>query len=204
MSILAQQISVKLFNRKAATQADLIPIFHRWIREDALAEHLLIDVADYRHVPTGPGIMLIANHAHLWMDEAAPGVGLVYGRRRDPLGDLSTKIHGALGWVATAAALLEAEDGFEGLFDPRRIEVQIRSRLTDAESFESARSALAGEAEAIADQIWGPGAELEFGGDPRRPPTIRLRTPDRFATAADLKAAVVGERTVRPALNVLA
>jgi len=37
--------------------ADAIPVFHRWIQEAVLNE-LVIDVADYRHVPAGPGVML--------------------------------------------------------------------------------------------------------------------------------------------------
>ncbi|MBT8493867.1 MAG: hypothetical protein KJO07_12515 [Deltaproteobacteria bacterium] len=204
MTILANQISVKLFTRRAANQDLLIPIFHRWIREDLVAEHLLIDVADYRHVPRGPGIMLIANHAHLWMDEAEPGVGLIYARRRDPLGDLEVKVREALTWVAALGAQLEAEDGFAGVFDPSRVELQIRSRLSSAETFEEGRSALATVTDALAEEIWGPGSELEFGGDPRRPVTIRLRAANRFATATELAKAVAHERKARPSLSVLA
>ena len=36
-----------------------ISVFHRWIREGCALEGLLIDVADYRHVPDGPGVLLI-------------------------------------------------------------------------------------------------------------------------------------------------
>ena len=38
----------------------LIPVFHGWIQTRALAD-VLIDVVDYRHVPDGPGVMLIAS-----------------------------------------------------------------------------------------------------------------------------------------------
>src|SRR5262249_40248078 len=46
-------------------------------------EELLIDVADYRHVPDGPGIVLIAHDAHYAMDMADGRLGLLYSRRRE-------------------------------------------------------------------------------------------------------------------------
>ena len=49
--------------------ARFIEVFHQWIRDETL-EELLIDVADYRHVPSGPGVMLIALEADYSMDHA--------------------------------------------------------------------------------------------------------------------------------------
>ena len=40
----------------------LIPIFHGWIQGQVFDE-LLLDVADYRHVPAGPGVVLIGLQA---------------------------------------------------------------------------------------------------------------------------------------------
>ena len=37
----------------------LVPVFHQWIREKKIPDELLIDVADYAHVPQGPGVVLI-------------------------------------------------------------------------------------------------------------------------------------------------
>jgi hypothetical protein len=61
---------------------EFIPIFHRWIQTQCLDE-LLIDVADYRHVHHGPGVMLIAHDAHYAMDMAEGRMGLLYSRRRE-------------------------------------------------------------------------------------------------------------------------
>ena len=61
---------------------EFIPIFHHWIQAHEL-EELLIDVADYRHVPEGPGIVLIAHDAHYAMDLADGRLGLLYSRRRE-------------------------------------------------------------------------------------------------------------------------
>lgn len=61
---------------------EFIPIFHHWIQAQEL-EELLIDVADYRHVPEGPGIVLITHDAHYAMDLADGRLGLLYSRRRE-------------------------------------------------------------------------------------------------------------------------
>lgn len=61
---------------------EFIPIFHHWIQAHEL-EELLIDVADYRHVPDGPGIVLIAHDAHYVMDQTDGRLGLLYSRRRE-------------------------------------------------------------------------------------------------------------------------
>lgn len=61
-------------------QASLIPILHEWIRLKALPGTLL-DVADYRHVPNGPGIMLITYETNYALDEGDGQLGL-YAQRK--------------------------------------------------------------------------------------------------------------------------
>ena len=36
-------------------------LFHNWIQEDRIPNHIMVDVANYKHIPDGPGIMLIAH-----------------------------------------------------------------------------------------------------------------------------------------------
>ena len=52
-----------------------LAVFHRWIREGCCPE-LLIDVADYRHVPFGPGVVLVGHEAEYAMENgnAAPAL----------------------------------------------------------------------------------------------------------------------------------
>jgi hypothetical protein len=61
---------------------EFIPVFHDWIQTQQLDE-LLIDVADYRHVSQGPGVVLIAHDAHYVMDLTDARLGLLYSRRRE-------------------------------------------------------------------------------------------------------------------------
>ena len=68
-----QQLSAKVYAAPghSVAQDEYIPLFHSWIRDKRIAtDKLLIDVADYKHVHHGPGIMLIAHEAHWAMDEA--------------------------------------------------------------------------------------------------------------------------------------
>src|SRR5215813_2771088 len=59
----------------------LIPVYHRWIQQSVLQD-LLIDVADYSHVPAGPGVMLIAHEGNYALDETGHQRGVVYYSKR--------------------------------------------------------------------------------------------------------------------------
>ena len=54
-----QHLNVKLLVKEPEEAAlePLIPVFHSWIEEQVF-EELLLDVADYRHVHAGPGVVL--------------------------------------------------------------------------------------------------------------------------------------------------
>src|SRR2546426_5742697 len=61
---------------------EFTPIFHTWIQTQEW-EDRLCDVADSRHVPDGPGVVLITHDAHYAMDLADGRLGLLYSRRRE-------------------------------------------------------------------------------------------------------------------------
>jgi hypothetical protein len=92
-----QHFRVKLFAREGS-EPDLsaaIPIFHRWIQSGVLGE-MLIDVADYRHVPKGPGVVLVGHDAFYSLDSAGGRLGLQYTRRTAMEGSTEEKIRSAL------------------------------------------------------------------------------------------------------------
>jgi hypothetical protein len=59
-----------------------VPVFHSWIQRRAIEDHLLIDIADYKHVPQGPGVVLVAHEANYSMDEEDGRLGLLYMRKQ--------------------------------------------------------------------------------------------------------------------------
>ena len=80
---IPQRIKVKYFVQEPAA-VDLpafIPVFHHWIQEHRV-EGLLIDVADYKHMQNGPGIVLIGHEADYALDLAGGRPGLIYDRKR--------------------------------------------------------------------------------------------------------------------------
>ena len=60
---------------------DFIPIFHRWIQQQNLSGHLLIDVHDYSHMHQGPGILLVGHEGNFSIDTNAGRPGLIYYRK---------------------------------------------------------------------------------------------------------------------------
>jgi hypothetical protein len=125
-------VNVKVFAQEPVTidLGEAIPIFHRWIQEAALDE-LLIDVADYRHVPAGPGVMLIGHEANYSLDCTFDKLGLLYNRKSAFEGSLQDKLLKSFGSALSAASRLEKEAAFKGKlqFNAGQVEVIVNDRL---------------------------------------------------------------------------
>jgi len=117
---------------------DLIPVFHRWIRENVLPG-TLIDVADYAHVPEGPGILLIAHDAFYSVDNRQNRPGFLYNRRTAAEGSTTGKLYEAYSSALEAARLLENDPDIHGLrFDERRFQVFVNDRMLAPNTAEAA------------------------------------------------------------------
>ncbi len=88
--------------------AEAIPIFHRWIHTNRV-DGLLIDVADYRHVPDGPGVVLVGHEADYFLDEMEGPLGLLYNRKREAEGSNVYRLRRAMKSALTACRALEQE-----------------------------------------------------------------------------------------------
>jgi len=125
-------VNVKIFARQPVEieLGDAIPVFHHWI-QDAVLDELVIDVADYRHVPDGPGVMLIGDEANYSLDRAFNRLGLLYNRKRASDGVLQDKLLKAFGSALLACSHLEKEPPFEGKlrFDAGECDVILNDRL---------------------------------------------------------------------------
>jgi hypothetical protein len=174
------QLEVKLFvdgEGAALDQAALIPIFHRWIRDDAFGKDvLLIDVADYRHVPDGPGVMLVADGAQWRVDEGEGQVGLLFARKRDEPGDAADKLAEAYRRALTACQLLEKEPSLGGVrFRADRSRITVMSRLV-ADGDGASYSAFEPAVRAFGARLFPTATlELEHVNRPREALTVELR-----------------------------
>jgi hypothetical protein len=124
------RVQIKLFaeNPAAVDQEAFIAIFQRWIQNHGLESQQLIDVADYRHVFQGPGVVLIAFDADYALDSGNGELGLLYTRKRQT-SDLATQLDESFRGLLNAAALIEAEKAFGTKFRTDRLEIRIVDRL---------------------------------------------------------------------------
>jgi hypothetical protein len=127
-----QHINLKIFveDARAFELADAIPVFHQWIR-DSVCPEMLIDVADYRHVSAGPGVLLIGHEANYSFDDRESRLGLLYNRKAVLDGTFQSRLAQAHGAALEACKRLEQEAPFRGKlrFDRNAIEVFINDRL---------------------------------------------------------------------------
>jgi hypothetical protein len=171
-----QHINVKIFAREGSTVdwPHLIPVFHRWIREQSFPE-LLIDVADYAHVPEGPGVMVIGHEAHYSVDNRKNRLGLLYNRRAAFDGSNCDRIAQAYEGALAAARKLEQEPEVGGTlrFDERDVEFGVNDRLL-APNNPEITAEFQKEVAAFLQQRFGDSPALETLSDPRE--LVRVRT----------------------------
>jgi len=159
-----QHINLKIFiaEPEAFELADAIPVFHQWIR-DSVCPEMLIDVADYRHVSAGPGILLIGHEANYSFDNRENRLGLLYNRKATLDGTFQTKLGQAYRAALEACESLEQEAVFRGKvkFDRNALEVFINDRLL-APNNDETWQALRPELEKFFD-----GFKIQRSGEPR-------------------------------------
>jgi hypothetical protein len=176
-----QHVNIKIFAKQGQNVdvADAIPVFHRWIQRRDLPE-LLIDVADYSHVPAGPGVLLIAHEANYSLDYTRDQLGLLYNRKAVGSGNAQEQLRQAYDAALTACGRLEQEPEFAGAlrFDPAHLEIVFNDRLLHPNTDESWRE-VQPDTQRFFDGIFGAGQySLERQGEPRE----RLRAVIRGGT----------------------
>ena len=125
-------VGVKIFAHSGSRVdwASLIPVFHRWIQEGTMPEILPVDVADYSHVPMGPGVLLIGHHATVSVDNRENRLGVLYLRKTVLEGSFAEKLRHSYEGAVAAARQLEREPELRGLsFEDGSLEVFVNDRL---------------------------------------------------------------------------
>jgi hypothetical protein len=161
-----QHFRVKLFATVDSHPrlSDAIPVFHRWIQNKTLPE-MMIDVSDYEHVPSGPGIILVCHEAIYSLDK----LGLVYNRRTALNGSVDDRLQQAVKSVESAAELLEKEPEFSGKlrFNRNAWEVAVNDRML-APNTEATWKSLEPVLRKVFDSVIGAGKyTLQHHADPR-------------------------------------
>jgi hypothetical protein len=163
----------------------VIPVFHRWIKQRALPE-LTIDVANYRHVPQGPGVVLIGHGSDYFLDEGEGRPGLLHNRKRagrapaERLGDLARR-------TLHAASLLERDLALAGKikFATNELLFRVNDRLA-APNSDATFAALKPELDALAKTIFAGPCDLTRVGGPKELFAVRIRSAAASAPLATL------------------
>jgi hypothetical protein len=182
---------VKFFaeNPSAVGIGDFIPVFHRWIQKQAV-EGTLVDVADYGHVPQGPGVVLVAHEADYSMDQAEGPLGLLYNRKTSIGGRLSDRIADAFRTALGACEKLEHEPEFQGKVKFRAASpIFIANDRLSAPNTEEAFQALRSDLAAALARVYPSNFELRrISADPRARLTVQVTSLDPVRDVASLLA----------------
>ncbi len=195
--MLPQKLQLKIFVASDPAASPpiepeaFIAVFHRWIKERTLPE-LLIDVANYAHVPEGPGVGIIGHGTDYFMDQAEDRLGLVHTRKRgesagtDRLSDLARR-------TLHVATLLEKEPAFGGKlrFNPGELLFRVNDRLA-APNTDATFAELEPELRALAKTLYAGPCELARVGGAKELFAVR------FTSAATSPLAVLLDRVGGP------
>ena len=186
----AQKLQLKIYvSKDSARSVELetfIPVFHRWIKDGVLPE-LMIDVANYIHVPDGPSVVLIGHGSDYFVDQGEGRLGLLHNRKRagpdqsiadQRITDLARR-------TLHAAWLLENEPALAGKlrFSTGEILFRINDRLL-APNSDVTFASLRPELEGLGRRIFAAPFELTRAGGPKDLFAVRMTSPklDPLAT----------------------
>jgi hypothetical protein len=181
-----QHVNVKLLVRgpQEVDLEPLIPIFHSWI-QDQVCPELLLDVADYRHVSAGPGVVVIGHQADYSVDNTDGRLGIRYNRKATLDGTNQDRLEQSMQSALSACQQLESDPRLEGKlrFNGQELEVFVNDRLV-APNNEATRETLSSEFSSFFQKLFRGGEySLSYSGDPRRLFSVFVKTSRPFAVA---------------------
>jgi hypothetical protein len=183
-----QRINVKFFGRNSSgvPLETFIHIFNSWIQA---SDGEYYDIADYSHLHTGPGVLLIAHEANISIDETGGRRGLLYNRKQSLQGSNQEKLHGVFRAALENCRRIEDEPSLQGKFKFTGSEALflINDRLL-APNNEETFLAVKRDLEDLAQTVYA-GAEftLERETDPKKRFSVQLKTHVFFDIATLLK-----------------
>jgi len=141
----AQKLCVKLFLKDPAQLhgVKLVPVFQSCLQMHAVEDNLEIEVADYEHVPDGPGTVLVTHEANFSLDNGGGRPGLLYQRKQPLPGSFGERLATIFRAVLQGAVRLEENPGLA--FRTDEISFRIADRLlapNTAETFSAVKPEL--------------------------------------------------------------
>jgi hypothetical protein len=186
-----QHVNVKLFLKDppAPDLEALIPVFHGWIQDQDRGE-LLLDVADYRHVPSGPGVVLIGHEGNYSVDNTGGRWGVRYNRKAALEGSNQDRLVHATQAALDACRRLESDSRLGGTiqFNGRELEVFFNDRLL-VPNVPETRPTAAYDLQAFFSTFFGDNHyTFSYPQDPRNLFSVHVQTSRDFDTATLLNS----------------
>jgi hypothetical protein len=188
----SEKLQIKYFAKPnpAFEVEAVVPVFHRFIREQAFDEQM-IDVADYKHVKHGPGVALVGDANDYFLDEGEGRPGLLFSRKRHGAGP-EGRLREGFARALRACKLLEEAPELAGklTFATDEILLRLPDRLrapNDAETFAS----VSAEVSALLDKLYGAGSfTIQRGA--AAPAALELRVKAKSAPALTALLSALG------------
>jgi len=171
--MIPKRLSAKFFSTadQSPNLTAYVPIFQRAIQQQALAG-MLIDVADYAHVPQGPGVILIAHEMDYAVDASRGELGIVVTYKHIAETHLTDAVLTLFTHLNALATLLEQEVEVQLPLNRQVVELSFRDRLNfpnQPETLTLVEPALS----AVLVTVGG-GEVRPVHNDPREPFTVHL------------------------------
>jgi len=196
----AHKIAVKLFveDGSRVDAQTFVPVFHSWIQQRAVPDHLVIDVADYAHVHNGPGTCLITHEANFYTDGGEGRLGLIYARKQPVDGTFTDRLRQAFIATLEGAMRLESDPRLAGRikFNTGEVLVSINDRLNGPsvpETFDAVR----GDMQQFFAGVYGAEVAMRQVGTDETPFKVEVIT--KQAPAVDTLLGRLSARPTTPA-----
>ena len=181
-----QRLNIKLYleEESSISPEDAYRILNTWIARTT--DEVLIDVADYTHLPHGPQTLLVGHEANYSLDNTDRRMGLLYARKRPVTRSAAERISDAYAKALKACLRLEEEPDLQGKVRFRGDQscFSVNDRLhaaNDSAALEEIRPDL----ESVLDRLYG-GAPYEIvqaqGPKQRFSVCIRAENQDAVST----------------------
>ncbi len=175
-----QKLQIKLYTDRATgiSPESFVLVFHNWIKKKLLPE-LMIDVANYAHVPKGPGVALIGHGNDYFIDEGEGRLGLLYSRKRGAP-EPGQRVADAFRRTLHAASLIEndaslAAGGAKVRFRTDEVQLRINDRL-GAPNDDATFAALKPELDGFCGDLFGAPCDITRAGNAKSLFTVNIAT----------------------------
>jgi len=190
-----QKLNVKFFlaDSSSIPLESFINVFTSWIQA---SDGGYYDVADYSHLRSGPGVLLIAHEANISLDETGGRRGLLYNRKQPLRGSNQEKLRGVFRAALENCRRIESEPFFEGRlrFTGNEVLLLINDRLI-APNTEETFLTIKGDLEELGNSLYGgEDFSLVHDDDPKRRFSVQIEAASAFDIATLLKNIEGAER----------